>query len=149
MLPPLRHHPPPRPNDNQTFHLVKGDEAKIYVMFTANPKPTSIKWIVQKTNNTGGNQTDNQSTSTNESTSNVITIELPSTEDRSRYTLYNLTEQSQTLYVANLTIANISNSDHWNIYSLEVANSMGIQRYNFDINITDVTSTAAPPTSST
>ena len=143
--------PPQESDSNQTFHYVKGEEAKISVIFVANPAPTSITWIIQNPNDTdAGNNTDNQSPSTNGST-NAVSIELPSTEDRNRYTLYNISAQSSIQYLANLTIANISNSDHLNIYYLMVANSLGMQNYYFDINITDFvpSTTAIPPTTTT
>lgn len=133
---------PPQQGDNNktTFSYVKGSEAKISIAFMANPKPTSIKWIVRGPNDTASNAT----------TRHKIDIDLPSSEDRNRYTIYNLTHQEPQIspeYVANLTIANVTNADHLNVYYLIVTNLKGAQNYYFDVNVTDyVPSTTGPPT---
>ena len=76
---------------------------------------------------------------------------MPITENKERYTLYNLTEAggSSTKYVANLTISNITDSDHLHIYYLTVTNLKGSQNYYFDVNITDFVPTTTTPVPTT
>ena len=140
---------PPQPNtNNQTFHYVKGNDAKISISIMANPKPISIKWIIQDPNNTSTNET--ETTPSSSETVTTVDIEIPSTENRERYTLYNLTDQQvSTQYLANLTILNITNADHLKMYSLQVTNLKGLENYYFDINITDFVPTTVPPPTTT
>jgi hypothetical protein len=145
---------PPQSIINQTtFSYVKGSDAQINIPFTANPKPTSIKWVVKGPNDTATNQTnENNETNTNDNVKEVD-IDLPSTEDMNRYTVYNIT-LAETLpnyqYQARLDIANTTNADHLNVYYLLVTNLKGSQKFDFNINITDyVPSTTTPPTTTT
>ena len=145
---------------NKTFDYVKGQDAQISIMINANPKPTSIKWVVMNRNDTNSsnstdqeaNDTDtNSSNSTDQEASKAVDIDLPTTEIKERYTLYNLTEGDglPTKYVANLTINNITDSDHLNSYYLTVTNIKGSQNYYFDINITDFVPTTTTPAPTT
>ena len=114
-------------------------------MVNANPKPTSIKWVVMNPNDT------DSSNSTNQEANKTVDIDLPTTGIKERYTLYNLTEADglPTKYVANLTINNITDSDHLNIYYLTVTNMKGSQNYYFNINITDYVPTTTTPAPTT
>ena len=137
---------PPQSGIQTTWSFVKGSEAQINIPFQANPKPTSIKWVVKGPNDTASNET-----TTNDNVKEVD-IDLPSTEDRNRYTVYNFsaTQDSSIDYQARLDIANTTNDDHLNVYYLLVTNLKGSEKINFNINITDfVPSTTVPPTTTT
>ena len=131
---------PPQPStENKTYRYVKGSEATISVMIMANPMPTSIKWVIRNANETTGNQTE-----TSNENANAVDIDLPTSEDRNRYNLFNLTNiEDSTKYLANLTVKNVTNSDHLKNYYLMVTNEKGSQNYYFYINVTDFT---PPPT---
>ena len=136
----------PQPSEaNKTFDYVKGQDAQISIMVNANPRPTSIKWVVMNPNDT------DSSNSTIQEANKTVDIDLPTTGIKERYTLYNLTKADglPTKYVANLTINNITDSDHLNIYYLTVTNMKGSQNYYFDINITDFVPTTTTPVPTT
>lgn len=141
---------PPQAKDNQTFSGVKGAPADISFSFMVNPTPTKIKWVVKDPNDTTSNNTDNQAPSTNETLAMNVTIELPPTENQTRYVVQNVSEDNAPQFVAGLTISDLVDSDHLNIFYLEVTNSLGTTKYYFDVNITDfVTTTTPKPTTTT
>ena len=65
-----------------------------------------------------------------------IDIDIPSNDDKSRYTLYDLAKvgESSTWYVAKLDIAHVTNSSNLKNYYLTVTNQMGSENYYFNLN---------------
>jgi len=137
---------PPQPlMKNETFDFTKNTEATISLMIKANPKPTNLTWVVRNQNATNGNETETWTEVTK-----AIDISLPTTENKTRYVLSNLTDTADsTMFLANLTIKDVTNSDHLKDHYLIVKNDKGQQSYYFYINVTDFTpppTTQNPPT---
>jgi len=135
---------PPQPlMKNKTLDFTKNTDAKISLMIKANPKPTNLTWFVRNQNVTSSNETWTE-------VMNAIDISLPTTENRTRYILSNLTDTADsTMFLANLTIKDVTNSDHLKDHYLLVKNDKGQQTYYFYINVTDYTpppTTQNPPT---
>ena len=113
----------------------------------ANPTPTVITWVVQNPNDTT-----NVTSSTTQTAGMNVTIELPSAENQTRYTVQNVSQDNAPQYVAELIISDLVDADHLNLYHLMVTNSLGSAKYYFDINITDfapTTTTTTPATTTT
>ena len=68
-----------------------------------------------------------------------IDIDLPSNDDKSRYTLHDLVKvgESTTWYVAKLDISHVTNSSNLKNYYLTVTNQMGSENYYFNLNVTN------------
>ena len=124
--------PPQGSTENKTFNFIENSNAQICITIESNFKPTSLIWFVRNSNASSENYTQ----TSNENTK-AIDIDLPTSEDRKRYTLSNLTStEKSTKYLANLTIKNVTKFDQLKSYHLMVTSEMGSQNYYFNINVT-------------
>ena len=124
---------PQSPRKNETYTCEKNSTASIAIMIHANPKPDAVIWSIEGKNY-------ERYTLPNSTDTRVLLVGFEY-DDFPRYTLYNLTEYSDSAwFVANLTIKDIKDSDQKNYY-VWVVNEMGMSgmTYAFSINVIDDT----------